>query len=76
MLTDRMVFNPNALYENRNWPTDQAHMFRTMEIDKPTSLSLILTPCDLIVKTKNLPGIAHNQIKKKSTRSKRLKLTI
>jgi hypothetical protein len=50
-------------------------MFGTMEIAKQTSLSLILTPCDLIVKTKNLPGKARNEIKKKRTRSKRLKLT-
>jgi hypothetical protein len=50
-------------------------MFETMEIANPTSLSLILTPCDLIVKTKNLPGKVRNEIKKKSTRSKRLKVT-
>jgi hypothetical protein len=31
-------------------------MFETVEIANPTSLSLILTPCDLIVKTINLPG--------------------
>jgi hypothetical protein len=55
--------------------TDQAHMFETMENANPRSLSLILTPCDLIVKTKNLPGKARNEIKKKGTRSKRLKLT-
>jgi hypothetical protein len=54
--------------------TDQAHMFETMEIANSTSLSLILTLCDQIVKTKNLPGKARNEIKKKSTRIKRLKL--
>jgi hypothetical protein len=36
-----------------------------MEIANPTSLSLILTPCDLIFKTKNLPGKASDEMKKK-----------
>jgi hypothetical protein len=55
--------------------TDQAHMFETMKIAHPTSHSLIFTPCDLIVKSKNMPGKARNKINKNSTRSKRLKLT-
>jgi hypothetical protein len=48
-------------------------MFETMEIVNPTSLFLILTPCDLIVKNKNLLKKPPNEIKKKSMRSKRLK---
>jgi hypothetical protein len=66
--TQHQFFYPTAT-------TDQTHMFETMEIANPRSLSLILTPCDLIVKTKNLPGKARNEINMISTRSKRLKLT-
>jgi hypothetical protein len=46
-----------------------------MEISNLTYLALILSTCDLIVKIKNLPGKARNEIKKKSTRNKLLKLT-